>query len=119
METTRFKSYVKSFLLNSGMRYTHRTVTPQEIISAYVSNEGRADFNHLKQVQLLILYVHIDPPNRQYGTIMTSIIEERKLRGLPTWLYTPGSVSTTSFGNIYSPEFQALITGSFDPAPIP
>lgn len=119
MPTSRFKSYVKSFLLNSGMRFTHRTVTPQEIITAYVSSDGKSDFVNMKQVQLLILFVHIDPPNRQYGSIMTSIIEERKLRGLPTWLYTPGSVSTTAFGNTYSPEFQALITGSFDLAPTP
>src|ERR1700730_7030477 len=76
-----FQKIVKSFLLGTFTKYRHCTVTASALIAAFYANtgdepvspsDGRASvaYGQLRDVDLCILYLVTDPPNRHYGAVL-------------------------------------------------
>jgi hypothetical protein len=42
-----------------------------------------------------------DPPNRHYGAILTSLLQERNRYHRPTWIYTPHPIASPTFQGLY------------------
>jgi hypothetical protein len=114
-----FQKIVKSFLLGTFMKYRHCTVTASALIAAYyaspgdepVSTEGRASvaYGQLRHVDLSILYLVSDPPNRNYGAILTGLLQERNRYHRPTWIYTPNPIASPTFQGLYGAAFAAVL----------
>jgi hypothetical protein len=114
-----FQKIVKSFLFGTFMKYHHCTVTAAALIAAYyaspdeepVSSEGRASesYGQLRHVDLCILYLVTDPPNRSYGAILTALLLERNRYHRPTWIYTPNPIASPAFQGLYGAAFAAIL----------
>ncbi|WP_038934301.1 hypothetical protein [Bradyrhizobium japonicum] len=109
----RFKMVVKSFLLNTGMKFTHSTASGYDIVQAYLTNTDEMLFDRAKAVDLLILYLVSDPKNGHYGNILTSLIEARDLRNKHTWLFSLTTPDSPSFRSTYQPEFADYVGKQF------
>lgn len=110
-----FKTLVKSFLLNTGMKHSHATVSAREVLDAYLTNPGEPTWRNLCRVDLLILYLVTDPKNGSYGKIMESLIEDRTRHGKSTWIYSKFPVTQPNFAESYQREFATYITENFRP----
>lgn len=110
---TVFKGAVKSFLLNSGMKYSHRTVTAHDVLQAYLTDSETRDFYKLKTTDFLVLYLVSDPPNKSYGKIMTSLIESRLLTKKITWVYSIHPTNLNAFGEAYQSDFGKYLSETF------
>jgi hypothetical protein len=114
-----FQKIVKSFLLGTVMKYRHCTVTASALIAAYYANpdeepvnsEGRASesYGQLRHVDLCILYLVTDPPNRHYGAVLTGHLQERNRYHRPTWIYTPNPIASATFQGLYGAAFAAVL----------
>ena len=112
---TTFKTCVKSFLLNTGMKYSHATVSAQDVLHAYLKSSELPDWRKLSSVDLLILYLVTDPKNGSYGRIMESLVESRNRHGLATWVYSKHPVSSPAFSESYQREFATYVSEHFRP----
>jgi hypothetical protein len=115
-----FQKIVKSFLLGTVMKYRHCTVTASALIAVFYANpgdepvsaaEGRATvaYGQLRDVDLCILYLVTDPPNRHYGAVLTSLLQERNRYHRPTWIYTPNPIASATFQTLYGAAFAAVL----------
>ncbi len=115
-----FQKIVKSYLLGTIMKYRHFTVTASALIAAYYASpgdepvstaEGRASvtYGQLRHVDLCILYLVTDPPNRHYGAVLTSLLQERNRYHRPTWIYTPNPIASATFQGLYGRDFAAVL----------
>jgi hypothetical protein len=119
-----FKKFVKSFLLSTytTKKYIHKTVSGLEVIDAYVygmfgeEGGGRIDgpYNDLKMVDLLILYLMKDPPNKHYDNILISLIRDRNLQKRMTWVYSIYSLKNPSFYRTYGQAFVDFLNDESD-----
>ena len=96
-----YKTLVKSFLLNTGMRYTHSTVSAYDIMQAYLGQAGEGVWQRLQNVDLLVLIMQLDPPNRAYTEVVGSMIQSRNRIGKRTWAVARDSYDSTSFKQAY------------------
>lgn len=92
-----FKSLVKSFLLNTGMKYKHLTVTGYDCLQAYLTNTETHIFDWYAKIDFLILYLAFDPRCSSYGVIITSLLEKRAMNKIPTWIFANYSISSNVF----------------------
>jgi hypothetical protein len=115
-----FQKIVKSFLLGTFLKYRHCTVTAAALIAAYYANpdeepvstsDGRASvaYGQLRHVDLCILYLVTDPPNRSYGAVLTALLLERNRYHRPTWIYTPNPIASAAFQGLYGAAFAAVL----------
>jgi hypothetical protein len=115
-----FQKIVKSFLLGTLLKYRHCTVTAAALIAAYYASpdeepdstsNGRASesYGQLRHVDLCILYLVTDPPNRHYGAVLTSLLQERHRYHRPTWIYTPNPIASATFHGLYGAAFAAVL----------
>ena len=117
-----FQKIVKSVLLGTVMKYSHFTVTASALIAAYYARpgadepvstaaEGRASesYGQLRDVDLCILYLVTDPPNRHYGAVLTALLQERNRYHRPTWIYTPNPIASATFQRLYGAAFAAVL----------
>jgi len=116
-----FQKIVKSFLLGTVMKYLHCTVTASALIAAYYARpgadepvstaEGRASesYGQLRFVDLCVLYLVTDPPNRHYGAVLTALLQERNRYHRPTWIYTPNPIASATFQSLYGSAFAAVL----------
>jgi hypothetical protein len=114
-----FQKIIKSFLLGTVMKYRHCTVTASALIAAYyaspgeepVSTDGRASesYGQLRHVDLCVLYLVTDPPNRHYGAVLTALLLERNRYHCPTWIYTPNPIASATFQGLYGAAFAAVL----------
>jgi hypothetical protein len=115
-----FQKIVKSFLLGTFTKYRHYTVTASALIAAFYASpgdepvspsDGRASvaYGQLRDVDLCILYLVTDPPNRHYGAVLTSLLQERNRYHRPTWIYTPNPIASATFQGLYGAAFAAVL----------
>jgi len=112
-----FKMLVKSILLNTGMIYTHKTVPTFELLRIYLAassaNQAEAiQWNEILNVDILILYLVFDTPNKLYGSIIRSVIEKRKFQSKYTWIYSDKHFETEAFQKLYSTELGEFLKTS-------
>ena len=73
---------VKSFLLVTGQRFSHRTLTPYDIILLYLANLKERGLDNLAaRVDVLIIRFGIDPPNNSYQSVLPWLIRRRRELG--------------------------------------
>lgn len=90
-----FHIAVKSFLLNHGMKLSfHNCLGGKELVDcAFPSDEEeRNRYQRMENVDLLLLYLAGDPPNKTYSQTMTSLLRHRTIRSKATWVATPYSL---------------------------
>lgn len=111
---TNLKSFVKSFLLNTGMVFTHKTVSAYDVLQAYLTNVTDSEFYGLREVDILILYLVQDPSNKSYGQIISSLIQSRTMMQKATWVHSKLPKDSVAFSNMYGLELvEALKNNSF------
>ena len=93
----QFKSLFKSFILNTGMKFKHMTVTGYDCLQAYLTNTEAHIFDQYVHIDLLVLYLAYDPRCNSYGTIFTTLLEKRSLVKRPTWIYSNTSINSNIF----------------------
>jgi hypothetical protein len=76
-----------------------------------VAGVGRASesYGQLRHVDLCILYLVTDPPNRHYGAVLTALLQERHRYHRPTWIYTPNPIASPAFQGLYGAAFAAVL----------
>lgn len=106
VKSVAFKRFVRNFLLLTGAKYSHATLTGQDIIEAYVGNpNAEATMEHIMAVDYLILYLDNDPPNVVYDEVLTMLLEKRAMKGKTVWVYSRLKVESPPFTNKYGIEF--------------
>jgi len=109
-----FKSLAKSFLLNTGMQLSHRSLSGYEIIQAYLDFSGESEkFSDFVRPDLLILLLGFDPPNKLYGKVLTALLKQRELQDRKTWIYTTAPLSAVAFRDTYTAAFVDLVAKQF------
>jgi len=110
-----FKAAIKSFLLNTGMKYRHMTVSAHDILTFYLGKMEGPEYRTMESIDILILYLVADPRSKSYGDIIISILEKRNLRNLPTWVFTNKLISSQQFKDAYSIKLSNFLTKNFNP----
>ena len=108
----RMKDVLRTFLYKSLMKYSHDSVTANEIFGYHFLSNKTNDYEDLKKVNLLIILLMGDPPNKNYGLLISSLIRARTGRGLGTWVYAPtllNSKDGSSFTSLYSVELNEFL----------
>lgn len=108
-----YKSIFKSFLLNTGMKYSHATVSGYDVMQAYLTNTDGSEFTRQSELDVLLLYLVADPMNRSYSNVITSLIQKRTFNQKATWVYTPSKISDAIFTNLYGQELSEFINKNF------
>ena len=108
-----FKSLAKSFLLNTGMKYRHLTVTGYDCLQAYLTNSESGIFEHYSTIDLLFLYLAFDPKCNSYGLIFTSLLEKRNLNRKPTWIFSNTSINSNAFLERYGDKLSEYCKKNF------
>lgn len=108
-----YKSIFKSFLLNTGMKYTHATASGYEVMQAYLTNTESQEYTRLSNLDLLALYLVADPFNRAYSNVLISLIQKRDFSKKATWLYTPYKITDPIFTNLYGQELSTFVSENF------
>lgn len=114
-EPSSFKALVKSFLLNTGMQYPHITCTGHEVLQRYLRNKDERGFDELSTVPLLIFYLVLDPYSKRYGDMITSILENRKLKKLSTIMYSSFPIKSKTFLDRYTSLLSGFLQDNFTP----
>lgn len=109
-DLSTFKSHVKSVLLNTGMKYTHETVTPQDVVDRFVSSDGRESFNALRTADVLCLVFITDPRNREYERLLSYVIDSRHMTGRFTWVYSERPPANVNWTQLYGDKLAQKIT---------
>ena len=110
-----YRSAVKSFLLNTGMRLGFLSVGgAREVVDAAFSQDDTKNdvFDRMHAVDLLLLYLGGDPPNSRYGQVLNALIRQRMFIGKYTWIGTPYRLVGKSDGLLatyYGQEFASFI----------
>lgn len=116
LQTTKqglYKSVFKSFLLNTGMRFSHDTVSGYDVMQAYLTNSESNEFTRLSTLDTLMLYLVADPMNRSYSNVLTSLIQKRTFNQKATWVYTPYKIKEGIFTNLYGVELAEYLDTNF------
>lgn len=102
-----FKAFVKSFLLSTGAEYSHATVSAADLFQTHFNSAhvGMEEWNRLLNVDILILYLAYDTPNRTYGDIILSVMEKRNFNRKATWVYSDKPYLSEVFQRMYTKEF--------------
>lgn len=106
-----FKKYVKSFLLNTGCKYSHETVSPEDVFYTFFHRTEDDSFERLKKVDILILNLASESNNKEYSNNLLILLEHRANLGLRTWIHDPEGFKYVN--SRYSKALQSFI----DPIP--
>ncbi len=105
-----FKSMIKSYLLNTGMRLKHQTTTPFEIINCFL---GSGNDMERWRTDVLVILMGSDPPNKMYGTLLQNLIESRIRLGVQTLIHTKIPITSPGFVDTYSKSLSEFIRENF------
>ena len=108
-----YKSLVKSFLLNTGMKYKHLTVTGYDLLQAYLNNSETGLFEYYSKIDLVFIYLAFDPKCNSYGIIITSLLEKRSLYKKPTWIFSNMSINSNAFLERYGDKLSEYCKKNF------
>ena len=108
-----FKTFVKSFLLNTGMKFSHKTKTAHDLLQAMLTESESGEWSQIEHTDILFIYPSIDPPNRSYGQIIQSMIEKRTLVKKPTWIFSQYPIKSQKFQFLYSEDLAKSIESRF------
>ena len=108
-----YQSIVKSFLLYTGYKHSHLTVSGHDILDAYFKQFEQNALQPLLNVEYLFIYLCVDPINKQYSANIPSLFEKRRQSGLFTWVYTNKEINSEPFKRIYSSELVEFILTNF------
>lgn len=102
-----FKSIIKSYLINTGMKIKHNTVDAGDIIkSHFMAEKDKLSFYaDIVEPDLLIIEFFTDSPNKLNFSIFHGLIKKRISERKYTWLYTHSIPGTKQFIASYSQEF--------------
>ena len=97
---------VKSFLLLTGRRFSHRTMRPYEVFRALFKTKDAHGFEELfRGVKLLvIIFGGDDPPRETYRRELPWLIADRRDYGLATWIIS----SAPSKGTLFDKQYPGL-----------
>lgn len=110
-----YKAIVKSFLLNTGMKYQHCTVFGNSLFQYYFAGSTSPEWKSLcDDFPFVILYLGDDPPNKLYGQVFINFMEKRAMRKLPTWIYSSRLMKSEGFIQKYSLEFVEYLKKEID-----
>ena len=109
----QFKSFFKSFLLNTGMKYSHQTVFAHDVMQAYLSRDDENAYTALSRFDILVIFLVIDPPNKAYAQILISLLEKRAMHGRVSWIFSQNELKSEKFQNLYSSEFAEFVESKF------
>jgi hypothetical protein len=88
-----------------------------EIIEAYVSRSAENDmWSVLSKTDYLFLELLFDPPNKQHGVIITSLLDRRLAFRKPTWVLTKWKLDNPNFDMLYQVEMGDFLRAHFTPA---
>jgi hypothetical protein len=113
-----FKTLVKSFLLNTGMRYDHETATGYDVIQGWIRNGETGMLSRYQTVPLLLLRLAGDYRNAAYSETLVPLLQERLQMGLRTWVFVPFGVKRDQFAQNYQAEVQRYIVENFSIVPV-
>lgn len=110
-----FKAAVKSFLLNTALKYDHTTVSAHDVLYYYLGDQGSFNFKRIQTIDFLVIYLVADPANKIYGDLLVSVLEKRSFIDLPTWIFTDKGVDSKFFQDKYSIKLSNYILKNFTP----
>ncbi|MBF0527428.1 MAG: hypothetical protein HQK56_20285 [Deltaproteobacteria bacterium] len=108
-----FKTAVKSFLLNTGMKFKHLTVTPYDLLQLYLRDAEDKGFSRLFGIDYIFIMFIADPKNGHYGNIISSLLESRDLRGTKTWIFSEKNLESDAFIKAYSQELSDIFKRTY------
>lgn len=106
----KFKLVVKSYLLGTGMIYSHKSASAYDILQAYLTNSEDREFTRMADVDLLFIYLSQDPRNGHYGQIISSLLQTRNLKGKKTWINSRHPINSSDFIKMYGGELEGTLT---------
>jgi len=109
-----FKSLVKSFLLLTGMKYSHNTVTGGEVCEAYFDRE--VGLRAYTRPDLLILVLGRDGKSGAYRTVLPSLLTQRvDIGNKMTFIFSYTPLKSHKFSDSYGTDLVEIIDSSFNP----
>jgi hypothetical protein len=102
-----FQGIVKSFLLNTGMVFTHLSLTARDVVDASIDKEGHFPdvWKDMRTVDIFILLLDTDPHNSQYALYLMSLCKERQRQKKVTWVWSRWSLQSATFHETYGSAF--------------
>lgn len=102
----RFKSFVKHFLIQTDLKYTHDTVTAYDVAQVYYADQGTV--RALVKLDILIIMLNAGPSNASYGNLLEGLIKERLWKDKPTWVNSRYELKSEQFVKEYQDLGQVL-----------
>lgn len=96
---------IKSFLINTHRRYSHRTLTPYEVFRALFDGHDAAGLAELtRNIDVLILVLNGDdqPVKRMYEFQIPWLIRKRRENAVPTWIVLGQALDSGAFESSYA-----------------
>lgn len=92
-------SAVKSFLLTTGMRLSHSTLTPYDVFRHLFKTDDTQALHELSRaLDVLVLIFEGDEPRETYATQLPWLIRKRRDEGVATWLLLAIDTTDDRFG---------------------
>lgn len=113
MSVEVFRSIVRAFLTLTGQKYKHLTVSGQELFNLHYKDAEQRGFTAASEIDFLIIFLSMEPVNKSYGQIITSMLEKRILNDKITWIYHRDGVESRNFASVYTTTLSNYILQHF------
>ena len=108
---TVFKTFIKSFLISTGMKYSHSTFVTKDIVQAFFGDkEGTCTMQDLLTPDILCVCLGDDFNNKAYFEIFSTLVTKRMLLEKWTWIFSKHNAGSFEFKEKYSKELSAFLT---------
>lgn len=104
-----FKSFVKSILLNTGMKYSHLTYTGYDIVNLYLADKDGTWARPILETDFMIYWLGEDPKNSAYGDVLRYILQKRILDGKRNWIFSKFNIKSGDFYEKYTLKLSEFI----------
>ena len=113
MSEDEFKSYVKSFLLNTGMKYKHATVDTDCIFHNWWTKNQIPAYMELQNMPFLIISLKDIIKNKFSAGVIKDLLEKRAFERNFSWIFCKFPVDSQKFYETYSKDTAEYIQNHF------
>ncbi|MFL5281925.1 MAG: hypothetical protein ACJ8AW_13285 [Rhodopila sp.] len=104
---------IKSFLINTHLQYSHRTLTPYELFRALYDGHDAAGLADLiRNINILVLVLSGDDPpaKHNYQFQIPWLLRKRRENAVPTWIVLGPALDSVAFKSCYGGLCKPLAT---------
>ena len=114
-DRSKFLTVVKTHLISSYIEksgsYKFLFSSGQELVDLFLSNDKSYWFSEIFKVDLFVLDLSHDIPNKKMPDLVLHAVMGRLDHGLPVWVYVP-KIRFNSLVRLYGAEFESLLFSS-------